>query len=167
MDISSSTLYNFVLPPFKAAIDANVKTVMNSFNIVNGVPATGNKFLQRDILKNKWSFSGFVISDWGSAFEMIAHGYAENLKHAGELAVTAGSDMDMESHAYIIHLKESVEEGTVDVKLIDDAVRRILKVKFELGLFDDPYKYCDPKRSEKLLYHKDPVSYTHLRAHET
>lgn len=154
-DIGTSTLYNAVLPPFKAAVDADVKTLMNGFNILNGIPVTGNKMLQRDILKEKWGFDGFVISDWSSVGEMVPHGFAEDLKHAAELGVKAGSDMDMESSAYVLHLVENVKEGKVDESLIDDAVRRILRVKFELGLFEDPYKYCNEEREKEELYHKD------------
>ncbi len=158
VDVGTVTLYNTILPPFKAAVDNNVKTVMNSFNVVNGVPATANKFLQKEILKDKWHFNGFVISDWGSGIEMIDHGFAKDLKQVAELAANAGSDMDMESYAYVTYLKELVEAGKVDVKLIDDAVRRILRVKFELGLFDDPYKYCDLKREKELIYHPDHLA---------
>lgn len=154
-DIGTSTLYNAVLPPFKAAVDADVKTLMNGFNILNGIPVTGNKMLQRDILKEKWGFDGFVISDWSSVGEMVPHGFAEDLKHAAELGVKAGSDMDMESSAYVLHLAENVKEGKVDENLIDDAVRRILRVKFELGLFEDPYRYCNEEREKEELYHKD------------
>ncbi|WP_243414892.1 beta-glucosidase BglX [Flagellimonas aquimarina] len=153
-DIGTSTLYNTVLPPFNAAVDADVKTIMNGFNILNGIPVTGNKMLQRDILKEKWGFDGFVISDWSSVGEMVPHGFAEDLKHAAELGVKAGSDMDMESSAYVLHLVENVKEGKVDESLIDDAVRRILRVKYELGLFDDPYRYCDEEREKEELYHK-------------
>lgn len=152
VDIGTSTLYNIIFPPFQAAIDNDVKTVMNSFNTLNGIPATGNKFLQRDILKSKWNFNGFVISDWGSAGEMIDHGYAKDLKNAAELAANAGSDMDMESLAYVTYLKELVETGKVKMEVIDEAVRRILLVKFELGLFDDPYRYCDASREKNLIY---------------
>ncbi len=152
VDVGTSTLYNIIFPPFKAAVDNDVKTVMNSFNVVNGIPATANKYLQREILKDKWNFNGFVISDWGSSGEMIDHGYASNLKQVAELAANAGSDMDMESYAYITHLKELVETGKVKMEVIDDAVKRILKVKFELGLFDDPYLYCDAKRENELIY---------------
>ncbi len=158
VDIGTSTLYNIIFPPFKAAVDNDVKTVMNSFNVLNGIPATGNKFLQRDILKEKWQFNGFVISDWGSGAEMIDHGFAKDLKQVAGLSANAGSDMDMESYAYVSHLKELVEAGKVDIKIIDDAVRRILRVKFELGLFDDPYRYCDPKREKELIYHPDHLA---------
>jgi beta-glucosidase len=158
VDIGSSTLYNVVFPPFKVAVENNVKTVMNSFNILNGIPATGNRFLQRDILKGKWRFNGFVVSDWASGLEMIKHGFATDLKHVAELAVKAGSDMDMESYAYVNHLKRAVEEGKVDISIVDDAVKRILRVKFELGLFEDPFRYCDPGREQKLLYHPAHMS---------
>jgi beta-glucosidase len=143
VDVSESTLQNIIFPPFKAAAAAGVRTFMNSFNDLNGIPATGNKYLQREILKGDWKFDGFVVSDWGSINEMIAHGYAKNSKQAAEIAINAGSDMDMESSAYVEHLVALVKEGSVKEGLIDDAARRILKVKFELGLFDDPYKYCD------------------------
>lgn len=154
-DIGTSTLFNIVLPPFKAIVDNDVKTVMNSFNILNGIPATGDKFLQRDILKKEWGFDGFIVSDWGSAGEMVAHGFAKDLEHATVLAANAGSDMDMESAAYVAHLAKSVKDGKVKMEVVDDAVRRILRVKFELGLMDDPYKYCDAQREEKLIYHAD------------
>lgn len=143
VDVSDATLQNVILPPFKACVDADVKSFMNSFNDLNGIPATGNRFLQRNILKGEWNYKGFVVSDWGSISEMTAHGYAKDNKHAAEIAMNAGSDMDMESYAYINHLVSLVNEGKVKLSDIDDAVKRILKVKFELGLFDNPYKYCD------------------------
>ncbi len=155
VDVGTATLYNVILPPFKAAIDAGVQTVMNAFNILNGVPATANHFLLRDILKGSWGFEGFVISDWGSGAEMMAHGFARDLAQVAELSAKAGSDMDMESYAYVKHLKSLVEDGQVEMDVVDDAVRRILRVKFKLGLFDDPYRYCDPEREEKLIYHPD------------
>jgi len=154
VDLSSTTLYNIILPPFKAAVDNNVATVMNSFNLLNGIPATGNKFLQRDILKNKWNFKGFVISDWGSILEMKEHGYTKDLNQSAEFAIKAGNDMDMESYAYINCLKQLVDSGKVDIKLIDDAVKRILKIKFALGLFDNPYKYCEEKREKQIQDNK-------------
>ncbi len=159
VDIGTSTLYNVVLPPFKATVDADVKTIMNAFNILNGIPSTGNSFLQRDILKNQWRFDGLVISDWASQKEMINHGFAKNLEQVAEIAVNAGSDMDMESHAYINHLKELVDSGKIPISLIDDAVKRILRVKFELGLFDDPYKYCNEEREKEFEYNQE-----HLKA---
>lgn len=154
VDISNSTLYNTVLPPFKAASEAGVRTMMNSFNILNGVPATGNSFLQRDILKGKWKFDGFVISDWASVREMITHGFAKDGAEAALKAIQAGSDMDMESHIYVAELVKLVNDKKIDISLVDDAVRRILRVKFELGLFDNPYKYCDEKREKATIGNK-------------
>ena len=151
VDVGTSTIYNAILPPFKAAAEAGVRTFMNSFNVLNGIPATGNAFLQREVLKGKWGFTGFVVSDWGSAWEMMDHGFARDLKHAAELAANAGSDMDMESYGYVNHLKALVEEGKVTMGVVDDAVRRILRVKFELGLIDDPYRYCDENREKTLV----------------
>ena len=151
VEISNSTLFNIVLPPFKSAVEAGAKTIMNSFNVYNGVPATASTFLQRDILKNKWNFKGFVISDYASIRELIAHGYAENEDDATIKAVTAGSDMDMESYLYVEKLVKLVKEGKVKQELIDDAVKRILTVKFELGLIDNPYLYLDEKREKEVI----------------
>ena len=151
VDMSERMLFETYLPPFKAALDAGAATFMNSFNDLNGIPATGNVHLQRDILKGKWNFQGFVVSDWGSIGEMVAHGYSKDLKAAALSAITAGSDMDMESNAYRYNLAELVKEGKVSIDLIDDAVKRILRKKFELGLFEDPYRYSDEKRAEKAL----------------
>ena len=154
-DINKYTLYNNVLPPFKAALDAGVSTFMNAFNTLNEVPATGSKFLQRDILKGDWGFEGFVVSDWGSIGEMIPHGYAKDGVHAAELAANAGSDMDMESSLYVRQLQGLVAEGKVDISVIDDSVKRILGVKYDLGLFEDPYKYCDLEREENVIGSKE------------
>jgi beta-glucosidase len=151
VDVSESVLQNIIFPPFKAAADAGVRTFMNSFNELNGIPATGNKYLQRKILKGDWNFDGFIVSDWGSINEMIPHGYAKDSKQAAEIAINAGSDMDMESSAYVEHLVTLVQEGKVQEAVIDDAARRILKVKFELGLFDNPYKYCDEAREKETV----------------
>ena len=151
VDMSERMLWETYLPPFKAALDAGAATFMNSFNDLNGIPATANTHLQRDILKGKWNFQGFVVSDWGSIGEMVAHGYSKDLKAAALAAITAGSDMDMESVAYKGHLAELVKEGKVSIDLVDDAVKRILRKKFELGLFDDPYRYSDQKRADKAL----------------
>lgn len=154
-DVGVSTLYNVILPPFKAAADAGARTFMNSFNELNGIPATGDVFLQREILKGEWGFDGFIVSDWGSIGEMRDHGFAKDGAHASEIAVNAGSDMDMESHLYVKHLKPLVESWKVDMNEIDDAVRRIIRVKFELGLFDDPYRYCDEDREKEVTGHPD------------
>ncbi len=150
-DFNEYTLYNNIMPPFKAAVDVGVRTFMNSFNTLDEIPATGHRYIQRNILKEKWGFDGFIVSDWGSIEQMIPHGFARDGKHAAELAVIAGSDMDMESSLYVSELVDLVKSGKVDVELLNDAVRRILTVKYELGLFDDPYKYCNEKRSSLEL----------------
>ncbi|CAM1342325.1 beta-glucosidase BglX [Tenacibaculum amylolyticum] len=151
VDIGTSTLHNMVLPPFKAAVNADVKTLMNSFNELNGVPVTGSSYLQRDILKGKWNFNGFVVSDWASINELISWGRAKDKKEAAEIAATAGSDMDMEGYVYVEELAKLVKDGVVKEEILDDAVRRILRVKFELGLFDDPFKYCDPANEKENI----------------
>jgi beta-glucosidase len=159
-DIGTATLHNTVLPPFRAAVEAGVGSFMNGFNLLNGQPVTGSSYLQRDLLKGKWGFEGVVVSDWASIAEMEEHGYSEDLKAAAKQAVTAGSDIDMESYAYINHLQDLVESGSVSESLVDDAVRRILRAKYMLGLFEDPYRYCNEEREEALLYneaHQDAV----------
>lgn len=148
VDMSFRQLHEVYLPPFKAATDAGVATFMNSFNDLNGIPATGNKYLQRDLLKGQWKFKGFVVSDWGSVGEMIPHGYARDNAHAAVLAANAGSDMDMESRSYVQHLVKAVRDGKVKMAVIDEAVRRILKKKFEMGLFGDPYRYSSEEREK-------------------
>ncbi|HNR15327.1 MAG TPA: beta-glucosidase BglX [Chitinophagaceae bacterium] len=149
VDMSLRMLHEIYLPPFKAAADAGAATFMNSFNDLNGIPATGNKYLQRDLLKGEWKFKGFVVSDWGSVGEMINHGFSKDNYEAAMQATNAGSDMDMESRSYIKHLVTLVRQGKVKMNVIDDAVRRILKKKFEMGLFDDPFKYCNEEREKK------------------
>lgn len=151
VDMSDRLLWEVYLPPFKAAADEGAATFMNAFNDLNGIPATGNSYLQRDILKGKWKYPGLVVSDWGSMREMVTHGFAKDKKEAALFAITAGSDVDMESHAYIGHLVELVNEGKVAVSLIDDAVKRILTKKFELGLFEDPYRFSNEAREKKVL----------------
>ncbi len=149
VDMSLRTLWEIYLPPFKAAEEAGAATFMNSFNDLNGIPATGNKYLQRTVLKGDWNFKGFVVSDWGSVGEMINHGFAKDAYDATFKAVTAGCDMDMESRSYINNLSKLVKDGKVSVSLIDDAVRRILRKKFEMGLFDDPFKFCNKEREQQ------------------
>lgn len=148
VDMSERWLREFYLPPYKAAVDAGALSVMASFNELDGVPAHANKHLMQDILRDEWGFEGFIVSDYTGIMEMIHHGYAKDLEDAGRLSVNAGMDMDMMAAAFMNHLKESVEKGDVSVKTIDDACRRILEVKAALGLFDDPYKYCDPQREK-------------------
>ncbi|APU68294.1 beta-glucosidase BglX [Christiangramia flava] len=142
-NIGIRELHNFILPPFKAAAKAGAATFMNSFNTIDGIPATASEYLQRDILKGDWNWDGFVVSDWGSIAELIPHGIAKDKTDAARIAVKAGSDMDMEGGAYESGLKSLVENGTINENILDDAVRRILRVKFKMGLFDDPYRYSD------------------------
>ena len=149
VDMSERWLREFYLPPYKAAIDAGALSVMASFNELDGVPAHASKHLMQDILRDEWGFEGFVVSDYTGIMEMIHHGYAKDLADAGKLSVNAGMDMDMMAAAFMLHLKESVEKGEVSMKTVDAACRRILEVKAALGLFDDPYKYCDPVREKE------------------
>jgi len=145
-DISGVTLHNVVLPPFKAASDAGVATFMNGFNDLNGTPVNASSYLQRDLLKGAWGFDGFVVSDWGSIGETVKHGQSASPEMATMRCTNAGSDMDMESYFYIKHLAKLVKDGKVDEAKVTDAARRIMNVKYELGLFDDPYKYCNEDR---------------------
>ncbi len=135
-NIPENLLRDVYLPPFKAAVDAKVATVMTAFNEINGVPSTGNARILRSILREEWGFCGFVVSDWRATAEMIDHGFCEDMKDAAKKALIAGVDMEMQSSAYRDHLLELIEEGVISVKLLDDAVTRILRIKFQLGLFD-------------------------------
>ena len=159
VDMSLRQLWETYLPPFKAAADAGAATFMNSFNDLNGIPATGNSYLQRDVLKGQWNFKGFVVSDWGSIGEMINHGFVKDGYEAAMAAANAGSDMDMESRAYVENLARLVKEGKVKLAVVDDAVRRILKMKFEMGLFDDPYRFSNEAREKEQWDNKE-----HLKA---
>jgi beta-glucosidase len=151
VDMSERTLMEIYLPPFKAAAEAGAATFMNSFNDLNGIPATGNAHLQRDFLKGQWKFKGFVVSDWGSIGEMVDHGFVKDKYEAALAAITAGCDMDMESQSYLPNLPKLVKEGKVPIALVDDAVRRILRKKFELGLFDDPYRFSNVEREQAAM----------------
>ena len=157
VDMSERMLREVYLPPFKAALDAGAATLMNSFNDLNGIPATANEHLLRDILKKEWNFKGFVVSDWGSVGEMIQHGYVANNRAAALKAMRAGCDMDMESRSYIKHLANLVKEGIVSESLVDDAVKRILTKKFEMGLFDDPFRFQDEAREKRELNNPEHV----------
>ena len=150
-EITENTMQNMVLPPFKACADAGVATFMNAFNTVGATPNTSSTHLLRDILKEEWKYNGFVVSDWGSIDMARSHGVAKDKKEAARVAMLAGSDMDMGSSCYLGYLKELVDEGAVPEHLIDDAVRRILLLKYKLGLFDDPYLYCDSTKQDRLL----------------
>ena len=151
VNVGESELQNAILMPFKAASEAGVATFMNSFNEIDGMPATASSHLQRDILKGEWDYKGFMVSDWGSIAELIPHGFAKDKMQAGELAVVAGSDMDMEGRVYEEALEPLVSQSKIDETLLDAAVRRILRVKFHLGLFEDPYKYSDTRREKEVL----------------
>lgn len=151
VDISERVLNEIYLPPFKAAVDAGVGTFMNSFNELNGIPATGNEYLVKETLKNKWGFRGFVVSDWNSIGEMLVHGVVKDSLEMTLLAMKGQNDMDMQTSAYRDHLAQLVKEGKVHESQIDEAVRRILRIKFKLGLFDDPYRYCDAQREKEML----------------
>ena len=146
VDMSERWLREFYLPPYKAAVDAGALSVMASFNELDGVPATANAHLLQDILRDEWGFKGFVVSDYTGINEMVCHGYAADEADAGRLAINAGLDMDMMSASYFNYLKDQVKSGQVSRKTLDAAVRRILDIKAALGLFDDPFRYCDPER---------------------
>jgi beta-glucosidase len=152
VNMGEDELRNVYLPPFKAAVDAGVESFMTAFNELNGVPATGNKFIFKDILRDEWGFNGFVVTDYTAINELVPHGFAVNEKHAAELAIKAGIDLDMMSGAYKSYLEELVNEGKIDVDLINDACRRILTAKYKLGLFEDPYRYSDEDRENKTIY---------------
>ena len=151
VDIGDNTLNNVIYPPFISSVDAGVATVMTGFNDLDGIPVTGNSELIKGTLRNKWSFEGVVISDWGSIREMIPHGYAKNADNAAELAIKAGTDIDMESNIYVRKLKKLIIDDIIDEKLIDDSVKKILRLKFDLGLFEDPFKYLNKEREKEIL----------------
>lgn len=150
-DMSRIRMYNEYLPPYKAAIDAGVGTVMTSFNEIDGIPATANKWLMTDLLRNEWGFNGFVVTDYTAILEMVDHGLG-NLKEVSALALRAGTDMDMVADGFLNTLKESLDEGKVTRQEIDQACRRILVAKYKLGLFEDPYRYCDETRSKTEIF---------------
>tara|TARA_R110001583_G_scaffold43236_2_gene137562 strand:- start:5160 stop:7481 length:2322 start_codon:yes stop_codon:yes gene_type:complete len=151
VDMSKIRMYNEYLPPYKAAIDAGVGSVMASFNEIDGVPATGNKWLLTNLLRNQWKFNGFVVTDYTGVNEMIEHGMGD-LQTVSTLALNAGTDMDMVGEGFLTTLKKSFEEGKVSIEHIDTAVKRILTAKYELGLFEDPFKYCDENRAKTEIY---------------
>ncbi|WP_233078983.1 beta-glucosidase BglX [Rheinheimera soli] len=151
-DMSERELWETYLPPFKASVDAGVASFMTAFNDLNGVPATANNYLLQDILRQRWGFSGFVVTDYTSINELVPHGLAEDLPHAGQLALNAGVDMDMQGAVYSKHLPELLKAGKVSEAQIDKAVRRILEMKYKLGLFEDPYRYSDEQRQAEQVY---------------
>jgi beta-glucosidase len=150
VDMSKVKMYNEYLPPYKAAVDAGAGSIMTSFNTINGIPATANKWLLTDLLRKQWGFKGLVVTDYTSISEMVNHGMGDDKKVA-ELALNAGVDMDMVSEDILKYAAQLVKEGKVSVKTIDDACRRILEAKYKLGLFDDPYRYCNDERAKTEL----------------
>lgn len=158
VDISNRSLWETYFPPFKAAVDAGVGTFMTSFNEINGIPSTANKWLVDDVLKKQWGFKGFVVTDYTAIVEMVQHGNVANEKEAGEAAINAGIDMDMQGAVFHNYLKQSVAEGKVTVKTIDEAVRRILEAKYKLGLFADPYKYCNEDRAKTEIMSQENLN---------
>ena len=151
VDVSDQRLRELYLPPFKAAVEAGVRTVMHAFNDIAGVPSNANRRLVEDILRGEWGYDGLLVSDWASVLHLMFHGVAEDRKAAATLALRAGCDIDMEGNCYFPHLEDAVREGIVSEKTIDAAVRRILRLKVDLGLFDDPYRYCDEERERTVI----------------
>ena len=150
-DMSRNRMYNDYMMPYKAAVDAGVGSIMSSFNTVDGIPATANKWLLTDLLRGEWGFDGFVVTDYNSIGEMRSHGYAD-IKEASVKALLAGTDMDMVTHGFLNQMEEAVNNGLVDEKDVDKACRRILEAKYNLGLFDNPYKYCDSIRAKTEIF---------------
>ena len=151
-DMSRIRMFNQYLPPYEAVVKAGVATVMSSFNLIDYIPATANRWMMTDVLRNRWGFQGLLVTDYASIAEILSHGTAKDLKQAGEQAMHAGTDMDMCSSAYVRHLAQSVKEGKVSEEEVNQACRRVLEAKYRLGLFNDPYRYCDFKRSKKDIY---------------
>lgn len=151
VDMSKVRMYNQYLPPYKAAVEAGVGSVMSSFNLIDGIPATASSWLLNDVLRKQWKFNGFVVTDYGSIGEMEAHGLGD-LKSNSAMALKAGTDMDMCSQGFIKTLEQSVNDGSVSVSDVDTACRRVLEAKYKLGLFQDPYKYLDSKRRKKEIF---------------
>ena len=151
-DMSLHRMYNEYLPPYKAAIDAGAGSVMTSFNDINGVPATANKWLMTDVLRDQWGFGGFVVTDYTAVNELIDHGLG-NLQEVSARSLQAGIDMDMVGEGFLTTLKKSLDEGRVSEADIDRACRRVLEAKYKLGLFDDPFRYCDESRAEEAILH--------------
>lgn len=155
VDMSRVRMYNQYLPPYKAGAEAGAGTFMSSFNLVDGVPATANKWLLDDLLRGEWGYDGMVVTDYGSIGEMLSHSVSANLQEASAQALKAGTDMDMCSMGFIATLEKSLKEGKVSETDIDKACRRVLEAKYKLGLFQNPYKYCDPKRRKKDIFNEE------------
>lgn len=165
-DMSLDRMYNEYLPPYKAAIDAGAGTVMTSFNDINGVPATANKWLMTDLLRKEWGFKGFVVTDYTAVNELIDHGLGD-LQTVSALSLNAGVDMDMIGEGFLTTLKKSVEEGKVKVSKIDEACRLILQAKYKLGLFEDPFRYCNEERAKTEILKPENLAYARKVATES
>lgn len=157
-DMSEVVLRNTYLPPFHAAVESGVRTFMSGFHELNGVPSSANQYLLKDILRKEWNFGGFVVSDWASVREVAVHGYATDLKDAALKSFSAGVDMDMESVAYLTHMSSLVKEGRITEEMINNSVRKILRMKYELGIMDDPYRYCDEEREKKVILNEEYIA---------
>ncbi len=166
VDMSRIRMYNAYFPPYKAGVDAGVGTVMASFNEIDGIPATGNKWLLTDVLRKKWGFKGFVVTDYTGINEMIAHGMGD-LQKVSALALKAGSNMDMVGEGFLTTLKKSLDEGKITMEDIDNSARLILTAKFKLGLFEDPYRYCNPKRAKKEVFTAENRAFARKAAAES
>ena len=151
VDMSRWRMFNYYMPPYKAAVDAGALSVMTSFNVVDGIPASGNKWLLTDVLRKMWGFKGMVVTDYTAIEEMIAHGMG-NLQQVSAMALNAGTDMDMVSDGFVGTIEKSIKEGKVSEETVNMACRRILEAKYKLGLFDDPYRYCSEKRAKKEIF---------------
>ncbi|MFY0624927.1 MAG: beta-glucosidase BglX [Reichenbachiella sp.] len=158
VEIGKNTLLNVVFPPFKAVADIGISSFMNSFNDLDGIPSTANQTLVNETLHGRWGYNGIVISDWNSVGELINHGVAANKKEAAKLAALAGCDIDMEGHAYVENLVDLVTSGQVSEQIIDEAVIRVLTLKFKLGLFEDPYKYSNVEREKFQVLNKEHLT---------
>ncbi len=159
VDMSPVSLYEYYLPPYKACIDAGVATIMTSFNEINGIPSTSNHWLLTELLRKDWGFNGFVVTDWTAINELVNHGVAADLKSAAELALNAGVDMDMQGSTFLDYLPGLLTDKKVSIDIINEAVRCILRAKILLGLFDDPYRFCDKQREQTEIMTKESLDF--------
>jgi beta-glucosidase len=167
VDMSMVKMYNDYLPPYMAAFKAGAGSAMSSFNEINGVPATANKWLMTDLLRKQWGFNGFVVTDYTAVMELVEHGVGKDMKEVSTLALNAGIDMDMVSEGFLLNAKQLVKEGKVTLKTIDDACRRILEAKYKLGLFDDPYLYCNDFRAKNEILTPENLKAARIAAEQS
>ena len=166
VDLSERTLREIYLPPFKAAVDAGVATLMSSFNEIAGVPSSANRWLMTDVLRGQWKFNGFVVSDWEAILEMIQHGVGATRTDVGALALRAGVDMDMVSGIYAHEMVEAVRTQRIPEHLVNESVRRVLRVKFALGLFDNPYRNCDTVLEKRMMVRQEHLALARTAAQQ-